>query len=138
MKKFLLCLTCAVVFFLILTGIAAVSAYHTNRMPSDSIPANGILAVSADSVSLSGGEVSLSGEAAVPSAGYDDAVSETVGIGGTNANSAYVLNTSSKKIHKSSCSSVSQIKDSNKAYTDDYAQAEEDGFSPCQICFAEN
>lgn len=46
----------------------------------------------------------------------------------------YVLNTNTKKIHYESCSSVSQMKDKNKAYTDDYAGAIAQGYKPCGRC----
>ena len=47
----------------------------------------------------------------------------------------YVLNTSSKKIHLPTCSSVNQIADKNKQYTT--ATREEliaQGYSPCGSC----
>lgn len=46
----------------------------------------------------------------------------------------YVLNTNSKKIHYASCSSVDDMKESNKAFTNDYAQAITDGYKPCERC----
>ena len=47
----------------------------------------------------------------------------------------YVLNTSSKKFHKPSCSSVSSIKESNKkAYNGTREQLILDGYSPCGSC----
>ena len=46
----------------------------------------------------------------------------------------YVLNTNTKKIHYESCSSVDQIKDKNKAYTDDYDSAIAQGYKPCGRC----
>lgn len=46
----------------------------------------------------------------------------------------YVLNTNTKKIHYESCSSVDQIKDKNKAYTDDYDGAIAQGYKPCGRC----
>lgn len=46
----------------------------------------------------------------------------------------YVLNTNTKKIHYESCSSVDQIKDKNKAYTDDYDCAIAQGYKPCGKC----
>lgn len=46
----------------------------------------------------------------------------------------YVLNTNTKKIHYENCSSVDQIKDKNKAYTDDYGGAIAQGYKPCGRC----
>ncbi len=46
----------------------------------------------------------------------------------------YVLNTNSKKIHLPNCSSVNDIKDKNKAYTDDYDAAIASGYVPCKRC----
>lgn len=46
----------------------------------------------------------------------------------------YVLNTNTKKIHYSNCPSVDQMKDKNKAYTDDYAGAIAQGYVPCKNC----
>ena len=46
----------------------------------------------------------------------------------------YVLNTNSKKIHYASCSSVDDMKESNKAFTNDYDQAIADGYKPCGRC----
>lgn len=47
----------------------------------------------------------------------------------------YILNTNSKKFHKPSCSSISQISDSNKQ---DYQRSREDliaqGYEPCKKC----
>lgn len=48
----------------------------------------------------------------------------------------YVLNTSTMKIHYPSCSSVKDIKEENKAYTDDYEWAIEQGYTPCGKCKA--
>ena len=46
----------------------------------------------------------------------------------------YVLNTNTKKIHYESCSSVKQMKNKNKAYTDDYDGAIAQGYKPCGRC----
>ncbi len=46
----------------------------------------------------------------------------------------YVLNTNTKKIHYESCSSVNQMKDKNKAYTDDYDSVIAQGYKPCGKC----
>lgn len=48
---------------------------------------------------------------------------------------AYILNTSSKKIHRPSCPSVSQIKDKNrKSVTEDRDVLISRGYSPCKNC----
>lgn len=46
----------------------------------------------------------------------------------------YVLNTNTKKIHYESCSSVDDMKESNKAFTDDYDGAIAQGYKPCGRC----
>ena len=51
-----------------------------------------------------------------------------------NSGTTYVLNTNSKKIHYASCSSVDDMKESNKAFTNDYDQAIADGYIPCGRC----
>lgn len=51
-----------------------------------------------------------------------------------NGGTTYVLNTNSKKIHYASCSSVDDMKESNKAFTNDYDQAIADGYTPCGRC----
>ena len=45
-----------------------------------------------------------------------------------DSGTTYVLNTNSKKIHYASCSSVDDMKESNKAFTNDYDQAIADGY----------
>ncbi len=53
----------------------------------------------------------------------------------TSASADYVLNTSSKKFHKPSCSSVSTIKESNKkSYNGTRDALILDGYSPCGSC----
>ena len=51
-----------------------------------------------------------------------------------DSGTTYVLNTNSKKIHYASCSSVDDMKESNKAFTNDYDQAIADGYKPCGRC----
>lgn len=51
-----------------------------------------------------------------------------------DSGTTYVLNTNSKKIHYASCSSVDDMKESNKAFTNDYDQAIADGYTPCGRC----
>ncbi len=46
----------------------------------------------------------------------------------------YVLNTSSKKIHRSDCSYVGTISENNYAETDDYDSAIAEGYVPCKKC----
>ena len=46
----------------------------------------------------------------------------------------YILNTNTKKIHYPSCSAVKQMKDSNKAYTEDFDGAVASGYVPCKKC----
>ena len=46
----------------------------------------------------------------------------------------YVLNTNTKKIHYESCSSVDDMKESNKAFTNDYDGAIAQGYQPCGRC----
>lgn len=47
---------------------------------------------------------------------------------------SYVLNTNTMKIHRPSCSSVSQMSDENKGYTNDYDGAIAQGYVPCKRC----
>ena len=51
-----------------------------------------------------------------------------------DSGTTYVLNTNSKKIHYASCFSVDDMKESNKAFTNDYDQAIADGYKPCGRC----
>lgn len=46
----------------------------------------------------------------------------------------YVLNTNTKKIHKSSCSSVEDIKPENRSSTNDFNEAIDQGYEPCKRC----
>lgn len=46
----------------------------------------------------------------------------------------YVLNTNTKKIHYSWCSSVKDMKDKNKDFTNDYSAAIAAGYKPCGRC----
>lgn len=54
--------------------------------------------------------------------------------GASPGNITYVLNTNTKKIHLPSCSSVKDMKDKNKGYTDDYDGAIAQGYVPCKRC----
>lgn len=47
---------------------------------------------------------------------------------------SYVLNTNTMKIHRASCSSVSQMSEENKGYTNDYDGAIAQGYEPCKRC----
>lgn len=51
-----------------------------------------------------------------------------------NSGATYVLNTNTKKIHYAYCSSVNNMKESNKEFTNDYNQAIADGYEPCKKC----
>lgn len=46
----------------------------------------------------------------------------------------YMLNTNTKKIHYPSCSAVRQMKEQNKAYTEDFDGAVASGYVPCKKC----
>lgn len=46
----------------------------------------------------------------------------------------YILNLSSKKFHRPSCSSVDQMKESNKGWSTDREALLEEGYSPCKRC----
>ena len=52
----------------------------------------------------------------------------------TPAKTTYVLNTNTKKIHFAECSSVRDMKEENKAFTDNYDKAIADGYKPCGRC----
>ncbi|MBP3335416.1 MAG: MBL fold metallo-hydrolase [Ruminiclostridium sp.] len=47
---------------------------------------------------------------------------------------SYVLNTNTMKIHRAGCSSVSQMSEENKGYTNDYDGAIAQGYEPCKRC----
>ena len=68
-----------------------------------------------------------SNNAAANSTASNTPSSEETGI-------TYVLNTNSKKIHLPECSSVNQISDKNKGYTDNYDEAIKEGYTPCKVC----
>lgn len=54
----------------------------------------------------------------------------------TASSCSYVVNTNTGKFHYSSCSSVSQMKNKNKMYTNDsYDTLVKKGYSPCYNCF---
>ena len=61
-------------------------------------------------------------------------VQQEQNIPSADSGTTYVLNTNSKKIHYASCSSVDDMKESNKAFTNDYDQAIADGYTPCGRC----
>lgn len=54
--------------------------------------------------------------------------------GASSEQITYVLNTNTKKIHLPSCSSVGDIKEKNKSFTDDYDGAIAQGYVPCKRC----
>lgn len=78
---------------------------------------------------VSGGSqnTEASNNAAANSTASNTPSSEETGI-------TYVLNTNSKKIHLPECSSVNQISDKNKGYTDNYDEAIKEGYTPCKVC----
>lgn len=82
-----------------------------------------------NTASVSGGSqnTEASNNAAANNTASNTPSSEKTGI-------TYVLNTNSKKIHLPECSSVNQISDKNKGYTDNYDEAIKEGYTPCKIC----
>ena len=82
-----------------------------------------------NTASVSGGSqnTEASNNAAANNTASNTPSSEETGI-------TYVLNTNSKKIHLTECSSVNQISDKNKGYTDNYDEAIKEGYTPCKIC----
>mgnify|MGYP003294423651 CR=1 FL=1 len=68
--------------------------------------------------------------------GNEEQVTETEVVELNRGNCSYVLNYNSKKFHLPSCKSVDQMKESNRAYSND---SREDiinrGFSPCKNCY---
>lgn len=82
-----------------------------------------------NTASVSGGSqnTEASNNAAANSTASNTPSSEETGI-------TYVLNTNSKKIHLPECSSVNQISDKNKGYTDNYDEAIKEGYTPCKVC----
>ena len=79
------------------------------------------------SVSVTSQNTEASNNAAANSTASNTPSSEETGI-------TYVLNTNSKKIHLPECSSVNQISDKNKGYTDNYDEAIKEGYTPCKVC----
>lgn len=82
-----------------------------------------------NTASVSGGSqnTEASNNAAANNTSSNTPSSEETGI-------TYVLNTNSKKIHLPECSSVNQISDKNKGYTDNYDEAIKEGYTPCKVC----
>ena len=61
--------------------------------------------------------------------------SESAAGMGQGETKTYVLNVSSKKIHRPDCSSVSKISEKNKdEVQDSYSHLLEEGYKPCGIC----
>jgi DNA-entry nuclease len=88
------------------------------------------------SIDYSDGDSWLNGETPPPDDDDDksDVVPDDVVQTGT-----YILNTSGKKIHKPTCSSVSSMKEENKQeYTGDFQELLDMGYSPCGSCKPEN
>ena len=82
-----------------------------------------------NTASVSGGSqnTEASNNAAANNTASNTPSSEETGI-------TYVLNKNSKKIHLTECSSVNQISDKNKGYTDNYDEAIKEGYTPCKVC----
>ena len=125
MKKFFFYGVSLCGILIALVGIAVASTY-IHLHPSDS-PLPGLLELEAHSIFI---DEDIRDEP-FNSLSYSQPAEDT-------SYSSYVLNTSSKKIHKSYCSSISSIKESNKSFTDDYTNAVNDGFTCCKLCFPEN
>ena len=53
---------------------------------------------------------------------------------GTNVTAAYIGNKNTKKIHKSSCSSVGKMNESNKVGFNSRSAAISAGYDPCKNC----
>lgn len=70
----------------------------------------------------------------VPGTNTPDSTDASKDTANSSNSIIYVLNKNSRKIHLPECSSADQISDENKGYTDDYAQAISDGYTPCKIC----
>lgn len=67
--------------------------------------------------------------------GYNEAEDSYLDIISDDEEHTYVINKSSKKFHKPTCDSVSQMKESNKeVVVCKRAKLIEDGYSPCQQC----
>ena len=56
------------------------------------------------------------------------------GGSGVNTTAAYIGNKNTKKFHKSSCSSVGKMNESNKVGFDSRSDAISAGYDPCKIC----
>lgn len=53
---------------------------------------------------------------------------------GTNVTASYIGNKNTKKFHKSSCSSVGKMNESNKVGFDSRSAAISAGYDPCKNC----
>ncbi len=63
------------------------------------------------------------------------ATQESSGSAAEAAEASYVLNTSTKKFHNPSCSSVSKMKESNKrSFTGTRQELIDQGYAPCGNC----
>ena len=77
------------------------------------------------------GDSALSGEEIKPDNNGDNEIPEEV----DGVNELYVLNTSSKKFHKSDCGSAASIAESNREEKETTREALiEDGYTPCGVC----
>ena len=46
----------------------------------------------------------------------------------------YILNASSRRIHRSDCRYVETVAKENRVLTNDYQRALDEGYSPCSVC----
>ena len=131
MKKILLCLTGVLVCLGVFSGIAAFSAYCGSFSIGNRSLSQGILAYEAESdgILLTNAE---------ETAGTRYHFAETDTGEDTEGEYSFVLNISTKKIHRSDCSSVPKIQAKNKFTSKNYEQAIQDGFMPCKLCFPES
>ena len=61
--------------------------------------------------------------------------SELMGDNKNETAQTYILNTNTKKIHRPTCSSVSQMKEKNKqTYEGTVEELENMGYTPCKKC----
>jgi DNA-entry nuclease len=60
---------------------------------------------------------------------------KTVGLSKTKFDGYTIIaNTNTKKYHRPSCSSVGQMKESNKGYSNDSSYLESNGYKACKKC----
>ena len=105
------------------------AVYRTDELGTIVSVSNGKTITFDNTAGVSGGSqnTEASNNAASNNTTSNTPSSEETGI-------TYVLNTDSKKIHLPECSSVNQISDQNKGYTDNYDEAIKEGYTPCKVC----